>query len=438
MQLPHSAEAEQAVLGAFLLDKNTWFGIQKLKNEDFYIDIHQIIFQAMKNLHEKDQPIDYIQVFEETKNIKPIDLVYLNETLSMVATTINIEYYIKILKEKAVRRQLIQECKSALNRALKTEEDPTSIKSNLAQTLDNISFEESQVSDRLQDIFSKLYDELETYDPKEAEKYYTGLPDLDRLMAGLHQEEVTVVAARPATGKTAFALQIAMHIAAKKLKVLLISREMSQKQMAKRILAAKCAIDSMRLRNRKLEDEDWSRIAKGMGLLSNLSLFINTTAKSIPEIKAKVRETKADVLIIDYLQLLEPSSKNANREQQVSELSREIKNISLDYKIPVVLLSQLNRAADGRRPSLADLRESGAIEQDANNVIFLHLPNRNEIEAAVKDKDSIVTDNLIEQIKKRQNKLVEVILAKQRDGNTGDFYMEYVPSKLTFKSYTRR
>ena len=430
----YSLETEQAIISALLTDNKNTYIINKINIEDFYYEANREIFQAIKTLYNQDKQIDPVTIIPKLK-AKNIELSYLNEIMFKVLSTKNIESYVSTLKEKSIRRQLIEECNKAIEEVCTTEEDPVAIKSALAQKLDSIGHIEQEESDALSDIISKLYDKLEA---GENEGYLTGIADLDRLTAGLHKEETIIVAARPGVGKTAIALQASLHLAKKNIPSLIISKEMSKLQVAKRFVASSCDIDGNKLRTHKLTDEDLTKISDSMAKLYNLPVYINTNCRTITDIKAKLRETKAEVLFVDYIQLLSATGKHQNREQQVAELSRELKNISLDFKIPVVILSQLNRQADTRRPGLADLRESGAIEQDANVVIFLHLPTAEEIKEAIEDEQSILSMHLIELVKGRGNKLVECIVAKQRDGETGQFYMEYVPNRLTFKTYTRR
>ncbi|KAB3533846.1 AAA family ATPase [Alkaliphilus pronyensis] len=436
MNIPHSIEIEQTLLGNFLLDKNTLYAIEKLNIDDFYNEFHQAMFQVVRNLRNDNKTVDYIQVHEGLKKLGLNDLPYLNSLISNIPFSESTDHYVNTIREKSILRRLISECQTAISMATTGQEDPRSIKATLANKLDSIGTEQNEESDRLQDIFLKLIDDIENSNSKEQKKYLTGITDLDIITTGLHKEEVVVVAARPGVGKTALALQISRNLAINGLNILLLSREMSKAQMAKRFTLSKSNINGKRLRTGNVNDEEWKIIIETMIKLSKLPININTTCRSIPQIKNKLRETKADVLIIDYLQLLEPMNKSANREQQVSELSREIKNISLDFKIPVVLLSQLNRNADLRRPTLADLRESGAIEQDANSVVFIHLPAGKEIEKAV--KEGLITEEFLQECTKNKNKVVEVIIAKQRDGELGEFYLQYMPNKLTFLSISNR
>lgn len=437
MNIPHSIETEQAILGNFLLDKSTLYAIEKLNIDDFYNEFHQDMFRVVRNFRNDNKPIDYIQIHEGLKKLGQNNLPYLNSLMTNIPFSESTDYYVNTIKEKSILRKLISECQTAINMATTGQEDPRSIKATLANKLDAIGTEQCEESDRLQDIFLKVIDDIENSNSTEQQKYFTGITDLDIITTGLHKEETMVVAARPGVGKTALALQISRNLASNGLNILLISREMSKEQMAKRFILSRSSIDSKRLRTGNINGEEWKVIIETMRKLSKLPICINTTCRTIPQIKSKLRETKADVLIIDYLQLLEPMNKSGtNREQQVSELSREIKNISLDFKIPVVLLSQLNRNADLRRPTLADLRESGAIEQDANSVVFIHLPTGKEIEKAVKEK--LFTEEFVRECSKNKNKVVEVIVAKQRDGELGEFYLQYVPNKLTFLSISNR
>ena len=444
INLPYSLEAEQATINALLTDAQSLYAIEKISTDDFYTAANALIFKAIKDLHEQDKPIDLVAVNEELKKadtdkaFQNTAIQYINDIMLKLYPTQGIEYYIEILKDKSLRRKIIKECRETITATLESKEDPAAIKAGLSETLDQIRSDESDESDRLYDVLSEVFDELENFDEEELRKYYTGIPDLDNLTHGLHKSEVTVLAGRPGTGKTAMAVQIAMKLAGKGLKVLFISREMSQGQIAKRILTTQQGIEGKKLRGFKITSlDDWTALSEALVTTSNLPIYINTRAKTIPSIKSKIRETKADVLIIDYLQLLEPSSKHTNREREVAELSREIKNISLDFKIPVLLLSQLNRLAATRKPNLADLRESGAIEQDANTVLLLYRPTPEKLQEFLNSGHDFINRDLLQQIKSRGNELIQAIVAKQRDGETGEFYLEFKASKLTFLSYDR-
>jgi replicative DNA helicase len=256
------------------------------------------------------------------------------------------------------------------------------------------------------------------YRSKEDSKYLTGFHDMDKLTAGLHPEELTIIAARPGVGKTAFALNLISNMAAKGIKSVFISREMSQIQLTKRLIANITPIDGNKLRICKLlTDEDWAKIGDAAGEIGDWDLIINDELATVQEIRTYCRELKnkgkLDMLVVDYLQLCRSSGKHESRRQEIEEISRQFKEMSMEFEVPVIVLSQLSRdnAKNGRVPELHDLRESGSIEQDADNVIFLHVP-----------KDTDQTQDIFD---------LQVIIGKQRNGPTGYIFLKYF--KKTFK-----
>lgn len=256
---------------------------------------------------------------------------------------------------------------------------------------------------------------------------HTGITDLDRYTGGLHKGEVTIIAARPSIGKTALAVQIALQVAKKEKVVQVFSREMSQVQLGTRLIANQGKVDGQRMRTGHIRDEDWIEIVKAEAALSNLPLYINDEASTMPDIRAVCAEKKhkgLDLVIIDYMQLIEPHKRSDTREREVAEISRAIKKLTLEFEIPIIALSQLNRSTANKRPTLDTLRESGAIEQDADNVILLHKPDEKD----VPDEDL----QLYRTLKSAGRDYVEVIIGKQRNGPTGMFTMSYNPRHMEF------
>ena len=386
----------------------------------------------MKELHEKNIPIELIGVYNASKVYGNIKIAYLSSltTVPTIATSSVLENHIDTLTTLYLKRQIQLICNKGLECIGNS--NPLALKSELASQLDEISSSASPENDDIQSIISKVSEEMQTKNNnKNDNKYLYGIEELDALTGGLHKEETTTLAARPAVGKTAFALQIALNLASNGLTVLFISREMSSSQIAKRLLASITDIDSMKLKSKNLSEKEWAQILNAMNSLAKTKLFINTKIKTVSAIKSRSRQIKADIVIVDYLQLLSPENNNSARERQVAEISRELKNMSLDQKIPVIQLSQLNRNAHDKEPSLSDLRESGSIEQDSNNVIFIHKPSCEEVKYLV--DNNIITTSYIAHLKANNFKLTNIILAKQRDGAIGKFLMTYIPGSLTFK-----
>lgn len=430
MQLPHSIEVEQALLSIFLSDPKSHYAIDKIKPQDFYNRHNQVLMESIHQLNQEGKTIDLYTVFEQSKKIHEVDIKYITEIFNKIPIYDTLENYIYILKEKSVLRGLIQKCNDTLIKAYNDRSNPMELKLELAQALDDMTIQKTVENHHIKDIFHSILDQIENYDPAETRKFLTGITELDLITQGMHREEVTILAARPGAGKTALGLQIGTKLAVNGLRVYIVSREMSKEQMAKRILTAYGA-NGKKLKANNLNESEQAEVISIMSALSNLNMFIDTESRTVQEIKQKIREYKADVVMIDYLQLLQPTNSKVVREQQVSELSREIKNISLDFKIPILLLSQLNRGAQDRRPFLGDLRESGAIEQDANNVWFIHVPQKEELEELIIGTSGI-TYNLLKKVKEMGARLVEIIVAKQRDGETSSFYGLYIPHKLQF------
>ncbi|HHW47212.1 MAG TPA: replicative DNA helicase [Clostridiaceae bacterium] len=414
---PQSIEAEQSVLGCMLLDKEVIPVITEiLKSEDFYREDHKEIYEAILDLFERANPVDLITVAEQLKQRGTLDKVggleYLTNIATAVPTTANARHYAKIVEEKSILRKLIKTSSDIINLGYEASDEVSIILDraekgifDILQKRSNQGF--SHIKDVLVDAFNKLE---ELYNNK---GYVTGVPtgftDLDYKTAGFQNSDLILIAARPSMGKTSFALNIAQYAAVhKKIPVAIFSLEMSKEQLVNRILCSEVMIDSQKMRIGKLDDSDWQKMAMALGPLSEAPIFIDDTpGASVMELRAKCRRLKLEknlgLVVIDYLQLMQGRGRAENRQQEVAEISRSLKILAKEINVPVVTLSQLSRAPESRsdhRPMLSDLRESGAIEQDADMVLFLY------------------RDDYYNPDSEKQN-IAEVIIAKNRHGPTG-------------------
>ena len=389
--LPHNIDAEKSVLGSMFLSKYALQkGIEALTKDLFYLEANGIIFETIKNLREKLISIDMTTVTEELENQKQLKKIggieYLTEIINFVPTAANIDEYIRIVEEKAILRRLIEEATQIVSSGYDQGEDINDGLDNAEKKILNVVKTKKGTEFRsIQDVLLKTQSDLETLSKQKNE--ITGIPtgfyDLDKVTSGLHPNELIIIAARPAMGKTAFALNLATNIAMNTDKtVALFNMEMSGEQLAMRMLSSVGQIDGYKLKSGKLEHNDWKKFNEAMSRLAETKLFIDdTSGMTISEIKAKCRrlynsEGGLGVIIIDYLQLISGSAKYAgNRQQEVSEISRSLKTLAMELNVPVIALAQLSRTVEGRedkRPLLSDLRESGSIEQDADIVAFLY------------------------------------------------------------------
>ena len=434
---PHDTEAEQAVIGSMLTDKEAVASsIEVLKEDDFYREDNRIIYLAMLNLYNRAEPIDLITLKSELESMGKFEQVggfeYLAELPEKVPTKANATKYIKIVEEKAVLRNLIKTANEIIDLGYDPTEDVEDIMEGAEKKIFNIMQDKNQkgyspIKDILVDSFTQLE---ELYNRKQ---HITGVPtgfsDLDYRTAGLHGSELILVAARPAMGKSAFALNIATNAAVRgNTPVAIFSLEMSKEQLVNRILCSEAMVDSNKVRTGKLEDEDWGKLAEAIGPLSETGIYIDDTPGiSVMEIRAKCRKLKLEknigLVVIDYLQLVQGSNKrNSSREQEISEISRSLKILAKELNVPVIALSQLSRAVEQRpdhRPMLSDLRESGAIEQDADIVMFLY------------------RDDYYNEDSEKKN-VAEVIIAKHRGGSTGTVDLGWLGSYTKFVNLERR
>jgi len=414
---PNSAEAEQSVLGAMLLDKEAISTATELiSGEDFYREAHKEIFEAIVDIYNRGEPVDLITLTEKLKTRNTLDVVggitFLTNLMDAVPTTNNVKYYAKIIEDKSLLRRLIKTSSEIIAKSYEASEDIGEIIDGAEKGIFNISLNRSsQGFTHVKNILSVNFDKIEELylNKGKITGVPTGFNDLDGKLSGLQKSDLVLVAARPSMGKSSFMMNIVQHAAVREnVTTAIFSLEMSKEQLTQRLLCAEALIDAHRLRIGDINEDEWVKLARAMGPLSEASIFIDDTPSiSITEMRAKCRRLKLEqnlgLIVIDYLQLMQGKSSSESRQQEISEISRSLKALAREINVPVVALSQLSRAPEMRadhRPILSDLRESGAIEQDADVVMFLY---RDEYYHPDSEKKNIG----------------EVIIAKQRNGPTG-------------------
>ena len=428
---PHDIEAEQAILGSMLTYQDAVVdAIEVLKPEDFYREDNKYIYEAMTGLYSRSEPIDIITVKDELTSMQKFESVggieYLATLPDKVPLVANADKYIKIVEEKSILRKLIKAAGEIQSYGYEQGEEIDNIIDQSEKKIFDIMQGKNQKGyTPIKDVLVETFAELEKlYNQKEP---ITGIPtgfaDLDSITAGLHNSDLILVAARPAMGKSAFALNIATHAAINnKTPVIVFNLEMPKSQLVSRMLCSEAMVDSKKIRTGKIDEEDWIKLATALGPLSEAPIYIDDTPDiSMPEIRARCRRLKLEkgigLIVIDYLQLITGSGKkNASREQEISEISRSLKILAKELDVPVIALSQLSRAAEARqdhRPMLSDLRESGAIEQDADIVMFIY------------------RDDYYNPASEKQ-KVAEIILAKHRAGSTGTVELAWMGNFTKF------
>lgn len=425
---PQDKEAEQAVLGSVFLLQDAYYAVTEyIVAEDFYLHQHRVIFEAMTRLMDRNVPVDIRTITDELRKSAQLDdaggISYLSEIAVIVPSSASAGYYAQIVAEKSARRKLISASTDAVQKAFDGEGDIAELLSKAEQALIDIS----QVTHRegfqaISDILgeSMLQIEANAKNHDFITGLATGFPELDRMTAGFQSDQLIVLASRPGMGKTAFALNIAQNVGIKSSeKVAVFSLEMNAVDLVNRMLCAEGLIDSGRLRTGQLNEEEWEKLVMAMGQLSNADIYIDDTPGiKVPEIRAKCRKLakekgKMGLVVIDYLQLIEGNHRES-RQQQVSEISRELKKLAKELNCPVVALSQLSRGVEARenkRPILSDLRESGAIEQDADLVMFLYREDYYHKEGEERGEDDAYLDE--------DTATMEVDLQKNRVGKRG-------------------
>ncbi|MGE5299950.1 MAG: replicative DNA helicase [Acidobacteriota bacterium] len=435
---PQNIEAEQSVLGAVLIDNNALIAALELIGEDdFYKESHRRIFSSMSELFDKNEPIDIITLTDQLKRKNNLDAVggsgYLASLVSMVPTSANVRYHSKIVREKAMLRGLLRSVTDIASNVYESELDPEELIDFAEKTVFDLSDKRIKASFvTLKEVIKDSFQMIEhLYDRKEA---ITGVPSgfgkLDELTTGFQKSDLIIVGGRPSMGKTAFSLNIAQHVGVElKEPVAIFSLEMAKEQLAFRMLCSEAMVNSNDIRKGFIRKDDWHKLTSAASKLAESPIFIDdSSGMTVLEMRAKARRLKAEhglsMIIVDYLQLMRGRGHAERREQEISEISRSLKGLAKELRVPVIALSQLNRGVETRggskKPTLADLRESGAIEQDADVIIFLY---RDEV------YNKEMQDN--------KNK-AEIIVAKQRNGPTDTVPLTFLAHCTRFTDYTDR
>ncbi len=429
---PHSEEAERSVLGAMLMDRDAIVEAEDiLVKEDFYQRQYGILFEAMVELYREGKAVDLITLRDKLKE-KDLpeafgSLDFFRDLVDLVTTSANIREYAQIVHDKATLRALIRLTEEIGNDCYLGKEDTGTIMEKTEKEIFSLLQNRNRMSDfmPIQDVVLSTLNAIEAASKTKGRitGIATGFRELDYKLTGLHPSELILVAARPAMGKTAFALNVAQYAAFRdNHKVAIFSLEMSKEQLVTRLMASEAMVDSQLIRTGELRDSDWEKILEGAALIGNSQLIIDDTVSSLTEIRSKCRKYKQtygiEMVVIDYLQLMSGSNsrRNESRQQEISEISRGLKVLAKELQIPIIALSQLSRAVEARqehKPMLSDLRESGAIEQDADVVMFLY---RDEYYNPDSEKKN----------------LAEVIVAKQRNGSTGSIELVWLGQYTKF------
>ncbi|KRM12638.1 replicative DNA helicase [Paucilactobacillus suebicus] len=443
---PQNIEAEKAVLGAIFLSGDALVeSMEYITPDDFYRRAHQIIFEKMIAINDRDQPIDPLTMSEELQKDNQMDdiggMTYIVELAKAVPTAANVAYYAKIVREKAITRRLIKTATDIVTKSYQGDEEVTDLLDDAERSIMNVSESQNQEGFKdIKDVLKGTFEEIDRLSQQESTVtgLSTGYPELDKMTTGLHSDELVIIAARPAVGKTAFALNIAQNVGTKTDKtVALFSLEMSAESLVNRMLCAEGGIDANHLRTGQLDEDEWNKLVVAMGSLSKTSIYIDDTAGiKIAEIRAKCRRLAKEkgnlgLILVDYLQLIEGTN-HENRQQEVSDISRQLKKLAKELGVPVIALSQLSRGVEQRqdkRPVLSDIRESGSIEQDADIVAFLYRDDYYERDNDNEDNPSDPRDNEDENVGE-----VEVIIEKNRSGPRGTVKLLFVKSYNKFSS----
>ena len=436
---PQAQEVEQAVLGAMLLDREAiGKAIELLDESCFYSPAHQKIFSAIVSLYDRGEPADLVTLPEELSKRKQMEQVggrlYIIGLVEGVATSANIEYHCRIVLDKSILRKLIETSTEVITKCYNESEDVNFLLDNAEQRIFEVSekrIKQGFVS--LSDILPHTFESIDRI----KEGYISGLPtgflELDSLTAGLQKSDLIVVAGRPSMGKTSFCLSFVENIAVEnKIPAAIFSLEMEKNQLANRMLCSRARISSHKMRTGRLSDHEWTNLSIAVGPLSEAKIFVDDTpGMGVLEMRAKARRLKAKedigLVVVDYLQLMQGPRGAESRQQEIALISRALKGLAKDLNVPVVACSQLSRAVETRggerRPQLADLRESGAIEQDADLVIFIYRPELYGIKNIDFKKDKISTEGI-----------AEIIVAKHRNGPTGSVLLSFVKQYARFEN----
>ena len=428
--MPHSVEAEQSVIGSMIMDRDAIVvASEMISGDDFYNKQYGILFETMVELNDKGMPVDLITLQDKLKEkeVPPevSSLEFVRELVTAVPTSANIKYYANIVAEKASMRRLIRFCEDTANVCYTGKEELDYILNDTEKKVFQL-VQRKNTDDftPIRQVVMNAMDKIEA--ASKTKGYVTGIPtgflDLDYRTAGMHPSNLILIAARPAMGKTAFVLNIAQHVAFRQNKtVAIFSLEMSKEELINRMFSLESNVEAQNLRTGQLNDEEWDKLIESAGVIGRSKLFIDDTPSiTVAELRTKCRKLKLEqdlsLIIIDYLQLMSGSGRSESRQQEVSEISRSLKALARELSVPVVALSQLSRAVESRpdkRPMMSDLRESGAIEQDADLVMFIYRDDYYNHDTPKKD-------------------IAEIIIAKQRAGSIGTVELAWLPKYTKF------
>ena len=433
---PQNLEAEQCVLGSILLRPGTLAKtLEILSSTDFYKEAHQVIYNGLTSLFERNEPQDLITIVNYLKDANKLDSIggpaYLAGLTDIVPVAANINYYARIVRDKSILRQLIATTTDIASRCYEEQQEIENLLDEVEQTVFEISRSKSEQGfEPLNRVITETFERVTLL--AERKELITGVPsgygDLDKMTAGLQPSDLIILAGRPSMGKTALAMNIVQNCALlHKVPVAVFSLEMSKSQLGLRMLCSVSRVDSQDLRTGFIKDYDWPKLTRAAGELSEATIFIDDTPSiTVLEMRAKTRRLKTEhdigLVVVDYLQLMR--GRGDSREQEISEISRSLKAMAKELDIPVIALSQLNRSLENRpnkRPQLSDLRESGAIEQDADVIFFIY---RDEIYNKAEDNP--------------KRGIAEVIIGKQRNGPTGTIELAFLDRYTTFENLTRQ
>ena len=434
---PQALDVERTVLGSMLIDDQAAATVFEFLDENgFYSGANRKIFQCMREMFEKSVPIDVVTLADALRKKQWLEAVgeetYLGELAESIATSANVEYYAKILREKATLRQLITTAAEITTDCFNTEIEAQELLDKAESKIFGIS--ESRIKNRFESVgqlLPRTFEEIDGYAKGSFKGILTGFTELDEMTTGLQKNDLIIVAGRPSMGKTSFCLSIALNAAVQgKHPTAFFSLEMSKQQLAQRMLCGEARVNMHLLRSGKLPKRDYPKLSFAAGPLSEAPLYIDDTPGiSVLELRAKARRLKAqynlELVIVDYLQLMGSSGAVESRQQEISQISRSLKAVAKELDVPLIVLSQLSRAPEQRtgnhRPQLSDLRESGAIEQDADVVMFIY-------------RDELYNKDLPEEEKGK----AEIIVGKQRNGPIGSTYLAFLKDYARFDNLSQR
>ena len=432
---PHNMEAEQSVLGCMLLDRESVAAATDfLKAEDFYAEAHKEIFESMLDIYDHGDPVDLVTVTEQLRQRGTLEAVggvaYISDLSMVVPSTANIRYYVSIVEEKSILRRLISVCNEIIKQSYEAREELDLIIDHAEKSIFQITQRNTSSDfEPIKTVLLEAYARIEEMSKNKGKiiGIPTGFTDFDQKTSGLQPSDFILVAARPSMGKTSFVLNIAQHAALhENVPVAIFSLEMSREQLVQRMLSSEANVELQKIRTGDLDEREWIKLVEAAGPLSQAPIYIDDTPGiSAMEIRSKARRLKMEkglgMIIIDYLQLMTGRGRVENRQQEISEISRSLKALARELSVPVVTLSQLSRAPEARtdhRPMLSDLRESGAIEQDADVVVFIY---RDEYYNPDTEKKNIA----------------ELIISKQRNGPTGTVELVWLGQFTKFANYDK-